>query len=66
MVGKQQRVILAVHVVRLDLLEHARQRPLRLVLVGDGHYTLVSDDYGDTFTEAVPWDATHRTHRSLD
>ena len=32
-VGKQQRVILAVHVVRLDLLEHARQRPLRLVLL---------------------------------
>ena len=40
-------------------------RPLRLVLVGDGHYTLVSDDYGDTFTEAVPWDGTEEEARSV-
>lgn len=40
-------------------------RPLRAVVVADGHLTWVTDDYGATFTEVVPWDGTAEQARSV-
>lgn len=40
-------------------------RPLRAVVVADGHLTWVTEDYGETFVEAVPFDGSGEEVRSV-